>query len=115
MLHESFNILHLATHFLYSPGHEEASGILLGDGRYLFQNDWIALLKKRAPLDLVTLSACETGGGDPSRMGNQNTPGGLIDALMNLGTRQVVGTLWPIDDHDAFELMRRFYDQVMHQ
>ncbi|NBT44442.1 MAG: CHAT domain-containing protein [Gammaproteobacteria bacterium] len=49
-------------------------------------------------------------GGDPSRMGNQNTPGGLIDALMNLGTRQVVGTLWLIDDHDAFELMRRFYD-----
>ena len=115
MLHGSFNILHMATHFLYSPGHEEASGILLGDGSYLFQNDWIALLKKRPPLDLVTLSACETGGGDPSKRGNQNLPAGLIDALMNLGTKQVIGTLWPIDDHDAYDLMRRFYDQVKHQ
>jgi CHAT domain-containing protein len=48
-------------------------------------------------------------------MGSQNIRVSLIDVLMNIGTKQVVGTLWPIDDHDAYDLMRRFFDQVKHQ
>ena len=34
---------------------------------------------------------------------------------MKLGTKQVLGTLWPIDDPYAYDLTRRFYDQANHQ
>ena len=58
--------------------------------------------------DLVVLSACETGKVDPS-----NTDGisGLTKAFIQAGAKDVVMSLWSVDDAKTAELMTMFYSE----
>jgi CHAT domain-containing protein len=57
-------VVHIASHFRFQPGNEMQSYLLLGDGRHLS----LAELKSAGNLfrgvQLLTLSACNTGMGD---------------------------------------------------
>ncbi len=61
--------------------------------------------------DLVVLSACQTGLGSGSLA---DVPAGddwvgLSRAFLHAGAKQVVATLWAVDDWSTAELMERFY------
>jgi CHAT domain-containing protein len=61
----------------------------------------------RLDADLVTLSACETGLG---REGGGDGLMGFSQALLLVGARSVLLSLWPVDDTATALLMVRFYE-----
>ena len=58
-------------------------------------------------LQLVVLSACDT---DRGRIFGGDGPATLARAFLAAGARQVVGTLWPVQDRSAVRLITGFYE-----
>ena len=56
-----FSVVHIASHFRFSPGTEVNSALLLGDGQELTLGDIRTQGYSFKSVDLITLSACETG------------------------------------------------------
>ena len=99
-------MLHVGTHFRLRPGNALRSYLLLGDGSELTL-DAMSALDFNA-IDLVTLSACETG------MGGANTDDGReVEGLSTLVQRRgaglVIASLWQVEDASTAQLMRGLY------
>ncbi|AUI68942.1 CHAT domain-containing tetratricopeptide repeat protein [Beggiatoa leptomitoformis] len=100
-------ILHIASHFVFEPiGGDSNSYLLLGNG------DKLTLAQIRigydfSPLDLLTLSACNTA------MGNKKADGKEIEGFGTLaqirGAKSVIATLWQVDDESTGQLMGKLY------
>jgi CHAT domain-containing protein len=61
-------------------------------------------------VQLVTLSACDTARGTPeSGEGVQ----GLVQALQMAGARNVLASLWPVDDEATRRLMEGLYERLL--
>jgi hypothetical protein len=111
-------VLHLATHGFYLPGDAPEpmllAGIALaGANRARAENkgDGIlfALEAQRLNLDgseLVVLSACDTARGT---LDYAEGVYGLVRALRTAGARNVLVTLWPVNDGEARDFMLAFY------
>jgi CHAT domain-containing protein len=101
-------LLHMGTHFVLRPGNVSKSWLLMGDGAKL------SLERLRGlPLGqpaLVTLSACETGVGGERADGREID--GLAGALLDNGARQVIASLWRVDDRSTAQLMHRLYAEI---
>ncbi|TCK08357.1 CHAT domain-containing protein [Marinobacterium mangrovicola] len=95
-------IVHLATHGKLDPAAPEDSYLLLADSYRLNVID-IATLNLDET-DLVVLSACETGIGQP---GMEYATLARAFALASVPT--VVASYWKVDDGATAELMQRFY------
>lgn len=107
-----YRIVHFATHGLLDDRHPELSGIVLSlfDERGRPQEDGFLRLHDiynlRLPVELVVLSACQTG------LGKQVKGEGLIGltrGFMYAGAARVVASLWKVDDAATADLMKRFY------
>jgi CHAT domain-containing protein len=108
----SYNIAHFATHAVYRDTHLELSGLVLGSEEASSQPakssilSYSDVLHMKAPLQLVVLSACNSGVG-------KFVPGegmlALDNAFLAAGTSTVVGTLWPVDDEASSVFMNYFY------
>jgi CHAT domain-containing protein len=57
-------------------------------------------------VDLVTLSACETG---LSKIANGDDLVGLTRGFLYAGSASIVASLWQVDDLATSQLMSRFY------
>ena len=103
-----FPVLHIASHFRFSPGTEVNSFLLLGDGQQLTLGD-IRLQNYRFDhVDLLTLSACDTGlGGGRDEQGREIEGFGVI--AQQQGARAVLATLWPVADQSTAALMADMY------
>lgn len=110
-----YRIVHFATHGLLNNEHPELSGIVLSlfnqkgqpqDG-FLRLHD---IYNLKLPVDLVVLSACNTGlGKDVKGEGLV----GLTRGFMYAGASSVVASLWKVDDEATAELMRLFYGYML--
>ncbi len=109
-LNQDYPLLHIASHFIFEPGTEQASYLLLGNG------DKLSLAQVRADyrfdhLDLLTLSACDTAVG---ASGGQEIEG--FGALaQHQGAKGVLATLWPVNDDSTGVFMQRFYQGRVQQ
>ena len=110
-----YAILHFATHGLLDPKRPEHSGILLStvDAQGKELKGFIGLqdvYSLRAPVDLVVLSACQSGLGKEIR-GEGLV--GLSRGFLYAGATTVVASLWKVDDEATAELMKLFYVEML--
>lgn len=101
----AYRIVHIASHGVFG-GSADASYILAYDD-ILTMDGLQSLLKsdhfRKNPIELLTLSACETAEGD------DRSPLGISGASMKARAKSVLGTLWPVEDNAARNVMENFY------
>jgi CHAT domain-containing protein/tetratricopeptide (TPR) repeat protein len=102
----SYTVLHVGTHFSLRSGNAMRSFLVLGDGSRLMLDTLAGL--DFTGLDLVTLSACQT-----AMSGGQTDDGreieGLSAIVLQRGARQVVASLWRVEDESTAQFMRAMY------
>jgi len=103
-----FGVLHLASHFRFSPGTEANSFLLLGDGQQLTLGEMRQKNLRFDQTDLLTLSACETGlGGGRDERGQEIEGFGVL--AQQQGAKAVLATLWAVADQSTALLMADTY------
>ncbi len=112
---DGYRIVHFATHTVLNTENPELSGVVLSmvDARGHPRDGFLRLdeiYKLRLSADLVVLSACRTALGREIR-GEGLV--GLTRGFFSAGARQVVVSLWPVEDRATAELMRRFYGEML--
>lgn len=100
-------LVHLASHFTFEPGDEARSFLLLGQGELLTLEEMKTLEGLFAGVDLLTLSACNTGAQQLGAQGREID--GFAELAQRLGAGAVLATLWPVSDASTPELMVEFY------
>jgi CHAT domain-containing protein/Flp pilus assembly protein TadD len=100
-----YPVVHIASHFRFTPGTEMDSFLLLGDGSRLTL-DQIRNSGYFPDTELLTLSACETAMGSN---GQGKEIEGFGALAMGQGVHAVIATLWPVYDESTALLMREFY------
>ena len=106
-----YRVVHFATHALIDGRHPELSGLVLSmvDREGKPQNGFLDLediYNLNLPVDLVVLSACETGLGEEI---NGEGLVGLTRGFMYAGASRVESSLWKVSDVATARLMARFY------
>ncbi|MGH1397071.1 MAG: CHAT domain-containing protein, partial [Trichormus sp.] len=100
-----YKVLHLATHGMLVSGNPEDSFILFGDGERVTLKDienW-----SLPNVDLVVLSACQTGLG--KQLGNGQEILGLGYQIQLTGAKASIASLWAVSDGGTQALMNNFY------
>ncbi|WP_102170754.1 CHAT domain-containing protein, partial [Fischerella thermalis] len=102
---DDFTIVHMATHAAFVVGKPEDSFILFGNGERVTLKDIATWSLPR--VDLVVLSACETGLG--GKLGNGEEILGFGYQMQKTGARSAIASLWAVDDGGTQALMSAFY------
>ncbi|OGA68559.1 MAG: hypothetical protein A3G81_16325 [Betaproteobacteria bacterium RIFCSPLOWO2_12_FULL_65_14] len=102
---EDHGIVHIASHGFFG-GTAETSFIMAFDD--VVTMDGLQTLlrseaKQKNPIELLTLSACETAEGD------DRSPLGMSGAALKARANTVLGSLWPVSDQAAKIMMNTFY------
>jgi CHAT domain-containing protein len=104
-----YSIVHLATHGKFA-GKVRDSFVLTYDGRMsmdeLEQFVGISWFREDNPVELLTLSACETAVGDDS------AALGLASVAIKAGARSALASLWSINDEASSKLVADFYREL---
>ena len=104
----AYGILHIATHGWFASDTTE-SYLLTYNGKLTINelDRLIGLFRYRKdPLELLTLSACQTGTGD------DRAALGLAGVAIKAGARSALATLWFINDEASATLVSEFYRQL---
>ncbi len=114
LLGRDFSVVHIASHFVYRPGDDSQSYLLLAGkdtdsaGYHLtvadFRDDQRLSLDNT---DLLTLSACETGMSGAASNGREVD--GLGTTAQRRGAKAVISSLWEVNDVSTGALMADFY------
>ena len=105
---QPFSIVHIASHG-YFAGEVEKSFVLTFDDKLTMDRLTQVVGEFRfrdRPLELLTLSACETAAGD------DRAALGLAGVAIKAGARSAVATLWTVNDEAASVLVAEFYQQL---
>jgi CHAT domain-containing protein len=101
-------VVHVATHFRLVPGNEFDSVLLMGKSTGLSLSRFKELPSDcMANVDLLVLSACDTGVGTPNADGSEFE--GLALLAQQKGAGAVMASLWPVNDDATAKLMGDFY------
>jgi len=111
-----YPFIHIASHFMLNSGESDDSYLLLGDGSEItgseFGNIYTKSYMDDSAIDLITLSACNTG------IPNISSTGIEVESLavmaQQLGAHSVLSTLWAVpDDESVPRFMKWFYRGVV--
>lgn len=113
---QGYNILHIATHGVFGAAPED-NYIVTGQKLDNERNKVITISEldnlirsvtsvDQDPIDLLTLTACETAIGD-----NRATLG-LAGVAIRAGVRSAIASLWAVDDAATANLITRFYSYL---
>jgi CHAT domain-containing protein/Tfp pilus assembly protein PilF len=105
---EPYTILHVASHGVFE-GDPSKTFLLAFDEKLTMDrlDQLIGLFKYREePLELLTLSACESAAGD------DRAALGLAGIAIKAGARSAVATFWQVHDQVAAELIIQFYREL---
>ncbi|RYX80374.1 CHAT domain-containing protein, partial [bacterium] len=98
--------VHVATHFSLNTSAYDDSFLLMGDGKPLPVSQWKQTLQLQG-VNLLTLSACETGVDGPQSSGGELSSIGELSQW--LGAHSVIVSLWSVADESTSLLMSDFY------
>jgi CHAT domain-containing protein/Tfp pilus assembly protein PilF len=109
---DSHTIVHLATHAAFVQGSPRDSFILFGNGDRLtlqeIREEWRGRFNQ---VDLIVLSACETGlGGDTLGTGEEILGFGYL--MQEAGAEAAIASLWQVSDGGTQVLMDAFYAAI---
>jgi CHAT domain-containing protein len=103
-----YRIVHIASHGVFG-GSADASYIMAFDDILTMQGLQSLLREerfRRNPIELLSLSACQTAEGD------DRSPLGISGAAVKARAKSVLGTLWPVEDAAARIVMEKFYANI---
>ena len=119
------DIIHIATHGFYNEGNEFDRfnwGLLASGSKTTIYNDFKKerrddgiifggeiITKNFTQTKLVVLSACETSYGTTTFFGGEN----LANTFLRAGAKNIISTLWPVDDQITQEFMSLFYSKLI--
>ena len=106
-LEGAYPVVHIASHFHFTPGTEQDSYLVLGDGSHLTLAQVRHEYRFRG-VDLLTLSACDSGFGG-GRASDGREVEGLGALAQKRGARGVLAALWPVADQSTSQLMPEMY------
>ena len=103
-----YSILHIATHGQFAKEVNQSFLLTFDDRLTMAQLErLVGLFRFRQnPLELLTLSACQTG------IGDDRAALGLAGIAVKAGARSALATLWYINDEASSELVSEFYRQL---
>jgi CHAT domain-containing protein len=104
----AYSVTHIASHSVFT-GDVDGSYILTYDDRITVDQlgQYAALGRNRdKPIELLTLSACQTAAGD------DRAALGLAGVAIKSGARSALATLWAINDQASALLVTEFYRQL---
>ena len=103
-----YSILHIATHGQFAKEVNQSFLLTFDDRLTMAQLErLVGLFRFRQnPLELLTLSACQTG------IGDDRAALGLAGIAVKAGARSALATLWYINDEASSELVSEFYLQL---
>ena len=103
-----FSMVHIASHGQFG-GNVENTFLLAYDEKFNMDRlgEYVGLFRFREePLELLTLSACETAAGD------DRAALGLAGVAVRTGARSALASLWHVNDPASYELITEFYRQL---
>ena len=105
---EPFTIVHVASHGHFGADVRDTFLLAFDDKLTIDRLDQlVGVFKFRDdPLDLLTLSACDTAAGD------DRAALGLAGVAVKAGARSAVATLWDINDRVSADLVVEFYREL---
>jgi CHAT domain-containing protein len=105
---EDFGIVHIASHGQFANDVKQSFVLTFDDKLTLDRlEEYVRRLRFReAPLELLTLSACETAVGD------DRAALGLAGIAIKAGARSALATLWRVEDEATAMLVTEFYRQL---
>ncbi|MBF0413227.1 MAG: CHAT domain-containing protein [Desulfamplus sp.] len=102
---QNYRIVHVASHGFFGGSPEE--NFIMTYDKLLNMNLLEEYIKPKQfvdlPVELLTLSACQTAEGD------DRSPLGLSGVALKSGARSVLGSLWPVSDTATQLLLSSFY------
>jgi CHAT domain-containing protein len=105
---EQYSIVHLATHGVFRS--DVRKSFVLTHDNQLTLDDLERLIRpgqlRDQPLELLTLSACETAAGD------DRAALGLAGVAVKAGARSAFASLWSVNDRASASLIADFYTQL---
>lgn len=107
----SYSMVHIASHAMFSQ-RAEASFIMAYDDVITIDELQTLLRSQQVqsnPIELLSLSACQTAEGD------DRAPLGIAGAALRARAESALGSLWPVDDAATKTLMVEFYGLLTKQ
>ena len=106
---QAYSVVHLATHAVFSST-DDGAYLLTFDGPLSMQGlavDIGTFRFRKQPLELLTLSACETA------QGSERAALGLSGVAVQAGARSALGSLWSVNDPATARLVGTFYQGLL--
>lgn len=105
---QPFSMVHIASHGKFDRDVNKTFLLTFEDKLSMNTlNQYIGLFRfRQEPLELLTLSACETAAGD------ERAALGLAGVTIRAGARSAVATLWHVNDEASALLIAEFYKQL---
>ncbi len=104
-------VIHIASHFEFSPGTVANSFLLMGDDTHLSLRELLAQNFRFDNTELLTLSACDTALGGSRDDGGAEIEGFAVLA-QEQGAKTVIASLWQVSDASTAAMMSDMYRRL---
>lgn len=104
------DLVHFVVHGRFEPKDSARSGLALSNGEILSVEQLLSL-PVPSPSTMVVLAACSSG-----RTGTSDHAGewlGISGAMLRIGVRNVIATLWDVETKATLRLIDAFYDALL--
>lgn len=102
LVQNDYSVVHIASHGLFGDSTDDTF-IMTYDELLTLDGLQAMMSSRRKPVDLITLSACQTAEGD------DRAPLGFAGVALKARARSALGTLWPVSDDVTQAMMSSFY------